>query len=189
VLIGAPAAGLLPGALADEDFRVRAGAADALDRLGWSPAPGEETVRYLIAKERWSDLARMGSQVVGPLVAVLNDRDDSIRRRAVRVLGEVRDPRAVPALMALLHDDYYSIRREAAAALAAAGTPAVAPVVSALDDPDGDVRKRAADVLACIGDARAIAPLLRAANDEDWYVRKAAEDALQGIRGRIEGNR
>ncbi len=189
VLIGAPAAGLLPGALADEDFRVRAGAADALDRLGWSPAPGEETVRYLIAKERWSDLARMGPPVVGPLVAVLNDRDDSIRRRAVRVLGEVRDPRAVPALMALLHDDYYSIRREAAAALAAAGAPAVAPVVSALDDPDGDVRKRAADVLACIGDARAIAPLLRAANDEDWYVRKAAEDALQRIRGRIEGNR
>lgn len=189
VLIGGPAAGLLPGALTDRDFRVRAGAADALDRLGWSPAPGEETVRYLIAKERWSDLARMGPPVVGPLVAVLNDPDDSIRRRAVRVLGEVRDPRAVPALMALLHDDYYSIRREAAAALAAAGAPAVDPLLSALGDPDGDVRKRAADVLSGIGDARAIAPLLCAANDEDWYVRKAAEDAVQRIRERIGGSR
>jgi HEAT repeat protein len=189
VLIGAPAAGLLPGALADEDFRVRAGAADALDRLGWSPEPGEETVRYLIAKERWSDLARMGSPVVGPLVAALNDPDDSIRRRVARVLGEVRDPRAIPALMALLHDDYYSIRREAAAALAAAGALAVEPVISALDDPDGDVRKRAADVLAGIGDARAIEPLLRIRSDEDWYVRRAAEDAVKRIRERSEGSR
>lgn len=189
VLIGGPAAGLLPGALADEDFRVRAGVADALDRLGWSPEPGEETVRYLIAKERWSDLVRMGPAVIEPLVAALNDRDDSIRRRAARVLGETRDSRAIPALMFLLRDDYYSIRREAAAALAVAGAAAVEPVISALADPDGDVRKRAADVLAGIGDARAIAPLLCAANDEDWYVRKAAEDAVQRVRERIGGSR
>jgi FOG: HEAT repeat len=148
---------------------------------------GEETALYLIAKERWGDLTRMGPLAVEPLVAVLNDHDDSIRRRATKVLGEVRDPRAVPALMALLHDDYYSIRREAAAALVVVGVPAMDPVVSALGDPDGDVRKRAADVLAVIGDARAIEPLRGIFDDEDWYARRAAEDAVARIRERVDG--
>ncbi len=187
VLIGEPAVRLLPDALTDGHFRVRAGVADALDRLGWSPGPGEETALYLIAKERWGDLTRMGPLVVEPLVAVLNDHDDSIRRRATKVLGEVRDPRAVPALMALLHDDYYSIRREAAAALVVVGVPAMDPVVSALGDPDGDVRKRAADVLAVIGDARAIEPLRGIFDDEDWYARRAAEDAVARILERVDG--
>lgn len=187
VLIGDAAVRLLPGALTDGHFRVRAGAADALDRLGWSPEPGEETVRYLIAKEQWSDLARVGEAAVEPLVAVLNDRDDSIRRRAAMALGELRDPRSVPALMTLLHDDYYSNRREAAAALVAIGAPAMASVVSALGDGDGDVRKRAADVLAEIGDARAVEALRNIFNDEDWYVRKAAEDAVERIRERTGG--
>ncbi|MFA7197654.1 MAG: HEAT repeat domain-containing protein [Methanoculleus sp.] len=181
VLIGEQAVRQLPGALTDEHFRVRAGVADALDRLGRLPAPGEETALYLIAKEQWSDLARMGDAAVEPLIRVLNDRDDGIRRRAAMVLGEVRDPRAVPGLMVLLHDDYYSIRREAAAALVAIGGPAVVPVISALGDPDADVRKRAADVLAGIGDTRAIEPLRGILDDEDWYVRRAAEDAVARI--------
>ncbi len=185
VLIGDAAARLLPGALTDAHFRVRAGAADALDRLDWSPEPGEETVHYLIAKERWGDLARMGPPAVEPLVRMLDDRDDSIRRRATKVLGEVRDPRPVPALMDLLHDDYYSVRREAAAALVSIGTPATEPVVSALGDPDGDVRKRAADVLAEIGDERAIEGLEGILDDEDWYARRAAENAVERIRERI----
>ena len=186
VLIGEPAARLLPGALTDEHFRVRAGVADALDHLGWSPATGEETVVYLIAKERWGDLARVGAAAVEPLVRVLGDRDDSIRRRAAMILGEIGDPRAIPGLMNLLHDDYYSVRREVAAALVAIGSPAVDPVVSALCDPDGDVRKRAADVLAEIGGARAIAPLEGIFGDEDWYARKAAENAVERIRAREE---
>lgn len=189
VLIGEPAGRLLPGALAAGHFRIRAGAADALDRLGWSPGPGEETPLYLIAKERWSDLARTGPLAVEPLVQVLDDRDDSVRRRAAKALGEVRDPRAVPALMALLHDDFYSIRREAAAALVAIGAPAMGAVISALGDRDGDVRKRAADVLAEIGDARAIEPLRGIFSDEDWYVRKAAEGAVEKIRGRTGESR
>jgi HEAT repeat protein len=186
VLIGEPAARLLPGALTDEHFRVRAGVADALDCMGWTPTE-EETIVYLIAKERWGDLARAGAAAVEPLVRVLGDRDDSIRRRAAMILGEIRDPRAVPGLMNLLHDDYYSVRREAAAALIAIGSPAVEPVISALSDPDGDVRKRAADVLAEIGDTRAIAPLEGLFNDEDWYARKAAEGAVERIRARAGG--
>lgn len=185
VLIGEPAGRLLPSALADGHFRVRAGAADALDRLGWSPEPGEKTALYLIAKERWSDLIRMGPLAVEPLVQVLQDRDDSIRRRATKILGELRDPRAVLPLMGLLHDDYYSIRREAATALVTIGAPAMDPIISALGDPDGDIRKRAADVLAEIGDARAIEALEGIFNDEDWYVQRAAEDAVKRIQERV----
>lgn len=185
VQIGEPAARLLPGVLTAEHFRVRAGVVDALDRLNWSPSTAEETVAYLIAKERWSDLARSGAIAVEPLIQVLDDRDDSIRRRAAKVLGEIGDPRAVPGLMNLLHDDYYSVRREVETAFVAMGVPAMESVVSALDDPDGDVRRRAADVLTEIGDVRAIAPLERIFDDEDWYARKAAENAVARIRERM----
>ncbi|NLA38283.1 MAG: PBS lyase, partial [Methanomicrobiales archaeon] len=184
VLIGDEAVRLLPDALTDRHFRVRAGAADALDRLGWSPEPGEEEVCYLIAKEQWSDLITRGAIAVGPLVQVLDDRDDSIRRRAAKILGELRDPRAIEPLMALLHDDFYSIRREAAAALVTMGAPAMEPVMAALGDEDDDVRKRAADILAEIGDLRAVGPLERVFGDEDWYVRRAAMEAAKRIRER-----
>ncbi|HQP71453.1 MAG TPA: HEAT repeat domain-containing protein, partial [Methanoculleus sp.] len=184
VMIGEPAARILPAALTDTHFRVRAGVADALDRLGWSPAGGEETVVYLIAKERWGDLARIGAAAVEPLITILEDRDDSIRRRAAMTLGEIGDPRAVRGLITLLHDDYYSVRREAASALIAIGAPAMEEAIAALEDEDGDVRKRAADLLAEIGDGRAIAPLEALLDDEDWYARKAAEDALARIRER-----
>jgi len=186
VLIGEPAARLLPDALTDWHFRVRAGAADALDRLGWSPEPGEETVHYLIAKEQWSDLLPLGAIAVGPLVQALKDRDDSVRRRAAKILGELRDPRAVLPLMDLLHDDFYSIRREAAAALVTIGAPAIDPIIAVLDDEDDDVRKRAADILAEIGDARAIEALEGIFNDEDWYVQRAAVEAVERIREREE---
>jgi len=184
VMIGEPAARILPAALTDTHFRVRAGVADALDRLGWSPAEGEETAVYLIAKERWSDLVRMRAVAVEPLITVLEDHDDSIRRRAAMTLGEIGDPRAVRGLINLLHDDYYSVRREAASALIAIGAPAMEEVIAALEDQDGDVRKRAADVLAEIGDRRAVSPLEALLDDEDWYARKAAEDALARIRER-----
>lgn len=187
VLIGEPAEQLLPGALTDPHFRVRAGAADALDLLNWSPEPGEELVTYLIAKERWSDLLPMGPLAVEPLVRVLQDRDDSIRRRATKVLGKLQDPHAVPALMDLLHDGFYSIRREAAEALVTIGASAMVPVMAALQDEDGDVRKRAAEILAEIGDARAIEPLESILDDDDWYVRRAAVNAMEKIRERLGG--
>jgi len=186
VLIGEPAVHLLPGALTDGHFRVRAGVADALDRLGWSPEPGEEEVCYLIAKEQWSSLLARGVDAVGPLIRVLNDRDDSIRRRTAKILGELRDPRAVGPLIDLLHDDVYSIRREAAAALITIGIPARDPVIAVLGDGDDDVRKRAADILAGVGDLHAIGALEELFDDEDWYVRKAAAEAVTKIRERVE---
>ncbi len=185
VLIGEPAVHLLPGALTDGHFRVRAGVADALDRLGWSPEPGEEEVCYLIAKEQWSSLLSRGVDAVGPLIRVIGDRDDSIRRRAAKILGELRDPQAVEPLIALLHDDVYSIRREAAAALITIGAPAMDPVIAVLDDEDDDVRKRAADILGGVGDLHVIGALERLYDDEDWYVRKAAAEAVTKIRERV----
>lgn len=184
VLIGKPAVRLLPGALTDWHFRVRAGVAEALDRLGWTPESSEEMAYYLIAKEQWSDLFAMGVAAVEPLVRMLSDRDDGIRRRAAKVLGSLRDQRAVLPLIDLLHDDYYSIRREAAAALIAIGDPAVDSVMIALGDEDVDIRKRAADILAEIGDVRALGALEAIFDDDDWYVRRAAVAAADRIRER-----
>jgi HEAT repeat protein len=189
VMIGEPAREVLPQALGHDHYRVRAGVADVLDRLAWAPASKEELARYLIAKERWLDLVRMGPSAVAPLIEVLSDRDESIRRRATEMVGELRDGRAVQPLMHLLHDDYYSIRREAAAALVKIGYQATEAVIPALEDSDDDVRRRAADVLGEIGDGTALHALAGALHDENWHVRRAARDAEEMIRKRLGQSR
>ncbi len=182
VMIGEPARPLFVALLADENYRVRAGAAEALDRLGWRPTGEEELAHYLIAKEQWVDLAHLGPVAVEPLIRVLRDGDDSIRRRAAGVLGETRDGRAAVPLVRLLCDDYHSIRREAAAALVKIGEPSVAPLAAALSSGDEDVRRRAVGALGEIGGGAAARALAACLDDSSWHVQKAARDALEQIR-------
>ncbi len=182
VMIGTPAEPQAVALLADENYRVRAGAAEVLDRLGWRPTDEEDRAHYLIAKEQWVDLAHLGPVVVEPLIRVLGDSDDSIRRRAAGVLGETRDGRAAVPLVRLLCDEYHSIRREAAAALVKIGEPSAASLAAALSSGDEDVRRRAVGALGEIGGGAAARALAECLDDPSWHVQKAARDALEQIR-------
>ncbi|WP_164913685.1 HEAT repeat domain-containing protein [Methanoculleus taiwanensis] len=184
VMIGAPAVPHLCAMLTDGHFRVRAGAAEALDRLHRTPDGPSARADYLIAKEQWVDLVHLGKAAVEPLIGVLGDGDDSVRRRAAGILGEMRDGRAAEPLVRLLADDFHSIRREAAAALVKIGAPSVAPLVRALANGDEDVRRRAAAALGDIGGVEAVEPLRQALGDASWHVQQAARDALFKIRQR-----
>jgi len=181
VMIGSPARDRLPAALADEHYRVRAGAAETLDRLGWTPRNAVETAWYLIAKEQWVNLTGLGDPAIEPLISMLIDEDDSIRRRAAAVLGEMGDARAVQPLIQLLRDDFYSNRRSAAAALIKIGRASVPLLVQALSDKDEDVRRRAAAALGEISDSSALDGLGKALLDENWHVQKAAQEAREKI--------
>jgi HEAT repeat protein len=92
------------------------------------------------------------------LVEGLESNNVEVRRDAARMLGELEDPRAVPALIERLEED-----------------------------EDEFVRAFAASALGDIGDERAIEPLQNALDDEDERVRDAAAASLDQL-GAAAGN-
>jgi HEAT repeat protein len=169
----------LIAALRDDDRLMREAAAEALEHLDWQPDKSEAGADYWIVKRQWAKCAKIGAPAVEPLIAVLKDGDDNVRRGVAKALGKTGDPRAVEPLIAALKDG--SVRRAAAGALAQIGTSAVEPLVSTLKDNDRLVRKAAARALGQIGDARAIEPLTAALKDGDRLVREAAAEALDNL--------
>ncbi|MDB5306595.1 MAG: repeat protein [Gemmataceae bacterium] len=156
-----PAAGdavpvLLRRATTDEDEDVREAAGRAVGRIG----------RDLPA-------------TVTELLAMLESADDPSRIAAVRAVGFVGDPRAVPPLIASLRHANAKVREEAADALGQMGAgsaPAIPALIEALDDPAPEVR----------GEAReAIEQLIRGgqvAVDADVVARVRAALATVGVR-------
>jgi HEAT repeat protein len=140
-------------ALDDEYIGVRISAAYALDRMSWKPATETEQILYLIVKERWLDLAKIGKKAAGkltdrlndsyyhtrngvagtlrklgslalePMLEALNRPDPDVRCRALWILGNVGNSRAVIPITLLLQDDDPTCRKEAVAALGEIGDP------------------------------------------------------------------
>jgi len=140
-------------ALDDEYIGVRISAAYALDRMSWKPATETEQILYLIVKERWLDLAKIGKKIAGklanrlddtyyhtrtgvagtlhklgnlalePMLEALNRPDPDVRCRALWILGNVGNSRAVIPITLLLQDDNPVCRTEAIAALGEIGDP------------------------------------------------------------------
>jgi HEAT repeat protein len=114
----------------DPDAAVRYDAAMALGRFGYA-----EAVEPLIALIRQGEsedslgsaagtsLTRLGRPAVLPLQALLQDEDPWVRRMAVRILGCIRDKRAIEPVALLLQDPDQGVRRAAVAALEEIGDP------------------------------------------------------------------
>ena len=118
---------------------------------------------------------------VDDLILDLKDENYSIRDNAIRILGEIGDPRAVGPLINALNDEdeFWLIRELADFALGEICDPiAVDPLIDALKDDDPYVRGRVASALGEIGDPRAVDPLIDALNDEQNFVRSDAAFAL-----------
>lgn len=150
---------LIEPSLKDEQGLVRVAAAGALFSLGQT--------------HRWNELIRSVSS---------EDRFEI--QGALRLLGELKDPRGFPILRKALDDKQPTIRRTAAAALGDLGDPrAVAPLIRLLADPVSAVRSVAAVSLGEIGTEDAKAALMKALEDENPGVRAAAVSALlqQGL--------
>ena len=59
----------------------------------------------------------LGQPATTPLIMVLKDGQSDVRRRAVLLLGEIGDQKAVDHITGLLSDDNVAVRREAFEAL------------------------------------------------------------------------
>jgi HEAT repeat protein len=142
--------------------------------------------------------------VIEPFIAELNDsKGDEARKCAARVLGKMKDPRAVDALIAALEDKGLRVidpvvieqeeaahrpvdtgrspRGEAATALGEIKDPrAIRPLIDALKDPDAELSHGAARALSKFGEP-VVEPMVGALKDSDPGFRRKAARVLGGI--------
>jgi HEAT repeat protein len=124
---------------------------------------------------------------VEELIDLLDDTDRDVRREAARALGQIGDPRAVPALIEKARDDVAGIELDAVEALGRMSTPESTQfLVRMLEDPRPAVRISAALGLGNSGASEAAAPLERLLRHEHSVpVFVTAAEAL----GRVAGLR
>ena len=145
---------------------------------GPSTSPGEEAARTLVT---------LGKPAVGPLMTALKDEHLGIRRMAVSILGNIKNPRAVGPLSATLKDENRNVRMMAAWALGQIGKPAVESLIVALRDKDLPSRGDAAWALGKIKDPRAVEALIAALKDEKPNIQEDAAKALRKMTGKDFG--
>ena len=138
--------------LSDPSFRVRLGAAQALEQSKWTPADPREEFAFRFALEDWDAIVRMRKAAVPPLIGALRDPHFGIREEATRSLGRIGDVAAFPPLADLL-----------------------------TRDPEEEVRAAAAEGLGRLEEPRAIPILRDALHDRSHAVRLAAASALEAF--------
>jgi len=127
-------------------------------------------------------LGRIGEPIQKPLIAVLRDRDERARQRAIAALGQMRDARNLQPLIQALRDKDFYVHQGAMEALIQLGEAAVEPLVSVLRDQDAFVRRRAVGALGQIRDPRAVNPLTAILKKDPLpLVRQEAAKALRSI--------
>lgn len=119
---------------------------------------------------------------VDPLIGVLREGTFSEREDAIRVLGKIKDRRAVEAISeALMYSDWMSIRSEAAEALGDMGYKEALPsLIEALSDFEAPVRANAAEALGKLADYSAVEALVEALRREKgWNMRHMANALIR----------
>ena len=109
----------------------------------------DQKIRWILQLEDERQLRGGG----GDLLALLQDPEARVRRRAALATGRVRLPAGVPGLVVLLESDKDpEVRQMAAFALGLVGDASAAPALtSAVADTDPTIQARAAEALGLIG--------------------------------------
>ncbi len=115
------------------------------------------------------------------LINSLEDSDAASRARAVQILGEMREARAVTHLSGALYDPDPKVRQSAATALKHIGAPAIESLIASLNAPDSEVRQSAVAALGQIGTTPAIQALISLLRNPDDPMRSQAAFALAKV--------
>jgi HEAT repeat protein len=96
--------------LQDSDSEVRALVASKLEAINWHPENEDQSMMYLFAQKKWTELGKTGQTAVRVLTGGLTDRDPDVRRASAELLGATGGKTAVSALMGGLHDEDHEVR-------------------------------------------------------------------------------
>lgn len=169
---------VLQGLLDPNDDVIRA-ALTAIKKIG-DRRVVRPLLRFGIERPRWKPFAndalvKLGPQLLGELLLVLQTNDPGLTLDAIVVLGRIGDRQAVPSLIACLDHVSNLLRAHVTEALALIGDPLAVPqMLRALEDTNVAVRVNAAAGLVRMTDPRSLCPLLKALQDEDSDVRRYA---------------
>jgi HEAT repeat protein len=158
---------------------LRIAVARVLENLGWEPANDGERIFFLVAKGELKDTGEWGEKEIPELIQVLKDKDPKMRKNAARILGRIKDNRAIEPLMEALNDIDTFVIGEAAKSLGKIGDKrAVDSLILFLEKDIKVAKTETIKALGKIRDKRAVEPLLRILNDENGYLKKESEKAL-----------
>jgi hypothetical protein len=96
--------------LHDHDKYVRYGAARSLVRIGWKPPSDEEKAFLFVGMQDWKVVEQIGNSAIPALTNMLHDRHSNVRIKAVKILGELKSPQAIPPLIQSLADEDSEVR-------------------------------------------------------------------------------
>lgn len=174
-------------ALTDADEHVRSRAGEALALLGDVALDTAVTALHgTDARQRAAAVRTVSvlgaSQVIGEVIARLDDEDEHVRVAAARALGQVATPDALEALAQHITSVDPVFRAAIAKAMGATrDADALPPLLMLLQDQDGQVRAAAAAALGVLGDERATNALRQRREDHDILAQHAALVALRRL--------
>lgn len=119
-------------------------------------------------------IEKMGAPVVDALVEALSDQERNVRKFAIILLGNLRDPRTIEELGMAVYDLHHEVSRAAAEALAKFGAPVVGVLSEALSHPEAAVREHAVMGLGKIRNENVAPLLIEMLGDPERMVRKQA---------------
>ncbi|MGV8120320.1 MAG: HEAT repeat domain-containing protein [Candidatus Xenobiia bacterium LiM19] len=132
-----------------------------------------------------ADLIKEGDSVIQPLIKVLSDSSAPYesRRRAAKILGEIKAEQAIPALISSLSESL--VRESSLEALKKIGDPGVKALIDALKTTAGDDQIAVIECLGALKDKRAIEPLCAFSVDssQSENARFQAQEALKLLSG------
>ncbi len=178
--IGDPqAVNWLVAVLRDNDPQVRTIASRSLEKLGWRPDTDSQRVLHILAMGNRHQIVALGSDAIEPLLEVLETGPPHKQLEAVKALGEINEPRAVPAVLRALNKASPAVRIAALEALEHFADPSTFIAVERLlRDSNANVRGAAVEAAGRCGGPQAVPALLRVLHDSSWEVRQATAKAL-----------
>ncbi|HNW34113.1 MAG TPA: HEAT repeat domain-containing protein [Candidatus Ozemobacteraceae bacterium] len=135
----------------------------------------DDNQRYLVRK----GIVKLGTRVVEPLIRFFKNGKPEIMSFCAAALGEIGNPKAVPALIEGLSNASWNVRRSCAYALTEIGEKGVDRIAEALNSQNDDVRYWVTRILESIGEP-GMPYLVKALNDKSKNIRFFAAKALGG---------
>lgn len=127
----------------------------------------------------------IGQPAVESLLEALKDPEGAIRRFAARLLGRIRDPRAIEPLGMALYDMHFEVGQAAAESLAGFGEAGLRVLGEALKHPEAWLRQHAVFGLTLSGDKRIVPVLLNMLADPE---REVVKQVIQSL-GKLKDQR
>lgn len=124
----------------------------------------------------------IGQPAIDSLLEAMQDSEGAVRRFAAKLLGRIRDPRAIEPLGMALYDMHFEVGQAAAESLAGFGEAGLRVLGEAVQHPEAWLRLHAIHGLTLSADKRIVPALMNMINDPDREVVKQVIRSLGQLR-------